>query len=396
MTTINVGVDNVYGYLKKDGTIVYRIRRLNPRTGKSEIRSVVPPEGHKSGRKLTAYLNEERNKFFRELDSGLNPCTSRSSFKEYFDGPYKKSFTGRPKTWYDYESLIRRHVVDWLGNVRMGEINKQTMETFTFHLRTEKEIGDATYNSILRVLKAVFNHAVEDGVMINNPLKGKVGRMMKLDSKTKALTPDELSLVIEAISDENLYWRTLYLFTIVTGCRRGEVVAVRWEDLELDVEYPCVHVNHSVEYVPGMPLILVDTKTLNSKRTIYLPSVVVDLLHEMHDNCGEGFVFCGRDSNESILHPDSINTHTDRICSKRGLEHFTPHMLRRTFATTLAIREKIDPKTLQNILGHADIRTLLKYYVLPDQEAKKQAIEGYTKYLNLSNKCSNDLDCADT
>lgn len=385
-------VDNVYGYLKKDGTVVYRIRRLNPRTGKSEIRSVTPPEGATSGRKLTAFLNEERNKFFRELDCGLNPCTARSPFKEYFMGPYKNSFTGRPKTWYDYEALIRRHTMDWLGNVRMGEINKQTMEALLSYLSKDRGVGDSTYNATIRVLKAVFNHAMEDGIMLTNPLHGKTGKMKKVVSDTKALTPEELAAVVDAVSQQDLYWRSLYLFIIVTGCRRGEVIGLRWEDLELDAYYPCVNVNHSVEYIPGQPLLLVDTKTLNSKRKIYLPSTEVEFLKEMKEGCDTGFVFCGKDSNESILHPDSINAHTDRMCKKMNLEHFTPHTLRRTFATTLAVREKVDPKTLQNILGHADIRTLLKYYVLPDMEAKKQAIDRYMKYLEVTGRAASETD----
>jgi len=64
----------------------------------------------------------------------------------------------------------------------------------------------------------------------------------------------------------------------------------------------------------------------------------------------------------------------------RRLKHFTPHTLRRTFATTLAIRERIDPKTLQTLMGHSDLRTLMKYYVITDNDSKKQAVVAYTKY----------------
>lgn len=283
-------VDNVYGYVKKDGTAVYRIRRRNPRTGKDDIRTVVPPEGCTTGRKLTAFLNDERSKFFRDIESGFNPCTARSTFREYFEGPFKNSSTVRPKIWHDYEGHMRRHTMDWLGNMRMGEINKQTMAAYLSYLRNEKKVGNSTYNAIIRVLKSVFNHAVEGGIMLANPLRGKTGKFVTVVSDTKALTPDELSDVVEVISNENLFWRTLYLFVIVTGCRRGEVVALRWEDLELDGPAPYVNINHSVEYVPGEPLMLVDTKTLNSKCSINLPQLVVDLFKEMREGCDTGFV----------------------------------------------------------------------------------------------------------
>ncbi len=377
---VNTGIDNVYGYIKKDGTISYRIRKSDPRTGKSQIRTVVPPEGYRSGRKLTSYLTDERNRFFKELEAGLNPCTARSTFEDYFFGPYKKSFMGRDKTWHDYEATVRRHVIDWLGKVKMGEINSQTMIAFTDYLKN-KGIGKPTYNSVIRILKAVFNCAIQDGVMLKNPLHGRVGKAMSVESDTKALTPDELSGLVVALTEETLFWRTLYMFLIVTGCRRSEAIALRWEDLDLESENPCANIKHSAEYVPRRPLMMVETKTHKSKRTVYLPQAVVSLLEEMRAQCDVGFVFCGREGSENMMHPDSVNTHTDRMCERMGLDHFTPHVLRRTLATTLAVRERVDPKTLQTILGHADIRTVLRYYVLPDIEAKKQAINAYVGYL---------------
>ncbi len=268
----------------------------------------------------------------------------------------------------------------WLGNIKMGDINKQTMESFTAYLSKDANVGNSTYNAIIRVLKAVFNHAVEDGVMVSNPLGKKLGRMKPVVSNTEALLPADIPKIIDAVSEEDLYWRTLYLFLIATGCRRGEIVALRWDDLDLDSDYPCVYIRHSVEYIPGQPLTVVDAKTLNSRRSIYLPKMVVDPLKEMREQCDIGFVFCGKQGNEELLHPDSINTHTDRMCERRGLKHFTPHTLRRTFATTLAIREKIDPKTLQTLMGHSDLRTLMKYYVITDNDSKKQAVDAYTKY----------------
>ncbi len=99
---IETKVPNVYGYAKKDGTTSYRIRRVNPRTGKGEIRTVTPPEGSRSGRKLESFLTAERDRFFKELDAGLNPCTARSTFKEYFELSYKPAFRKRDKTIADY------------------------------------------------------------------------------------------------------------------------------------------------------------------------------------------------------------------------------------------------------------------------------------------------------
>lgn len=374
-------IENVYRDQKKDGTYVYRIRKYNSRTGNSDIRTVVPPEGL-TERKLVAFLYDERNKFFRELEGGLLPATARTTFADYFENQFKNSFTGREKTWHDYEGHYTRHMKTWLGRVKIGDINKALLVQYFKYLDQEEKVGASTFNAIYRIMSSILNNAVDDDLIMKNPLNSKVVKKKEVQSKTDALRPEDLDILVKLLEDEPHFWRTLYMLTISTGCRRGEIVGLRWENVHIFEEYSYIEVVHSVEYVPGEGKKLVDPKTYCSRRKIFIPNLVRELLYEEYLQSHSGYVFCSDGVPDKLMHPDTINTHTNRMCKRLGISRFTPHMLRRTFATTLATREKVDPKTLQVILGHADLRTLLKYYVLPSDEIQRNAINDYTKYFD--------------
>jgi len=376
-----IDLDNITEYVKKDGTTVYRIRRYNSRTGKSEMRTVTPPKGFENGRKLTVFLTDERNKFFREVDGGMSETNARITFSDYFMGPFKNSFTGRDKTWHDYEGLFRRHMQPYLGRLRMGDFNKQTIIGFFRYLDDEVKVGASTYNGIYRLLNSVLNNAVDDDILLKNPLNSKTIKKKEIVADTKSLSQGDLETLITCLNNEDLFWRTLFMLLISTGCRRGEIVGLRWENVHLSDDSPFIDIVHSVEYIPHEGTKLVAPKTSLSRRRVFIPEQVKEMLKGMYEECHKGFVFSIGDP-ETFVHPDSVNRHATLMCKKNNITHFTPHTLRRTMATTLATRASVDPKTLQLILGHSDLRTLLKYYVLPEDDVKKEAMEKYTQFFN--------------
>ena len=271
-------MNNVWMYQRKNGTCTYYIRMMNPRTGKNEQRPAVPPKGSENGRKLTMFLNDEVSKMKRELAGGLSQSTVRTPFNDYFEGPFKSSFTGRGKTWDGYEGLYRRHIREWMGNLKLGDINKQILSDFFKYLDNEKHVGHSTYNAIYRLLHSVLNNAVYDDILLKNPLSPRGVKIKAVESKTRAMRPEELEELVRCLENEDLMWRTFYMLTISTGCRRGEMVGLMWEDVDLFSEYPCITVNHSVEYIPKKGVTVVEPKTPQSKRTVYIPGLVQDLL----------------------------------------------------------------------------------------------------------------------
>ncbi len=366
---------NVYGYEKKDGTITYVIRVYDGHQKKDQCRTVIPPDDCTSKTKLERFLTEERNKFYRELKQGFSPEFSRLTFAEYFEGPCREYHSSGEKTWYDYFNHYRRHIKPWLGNYRMSEIDKMVLIRFFKHLETEDDVGSSTFNAIYRLMKMVLNHAVDDGVFLKNPLNSKIVKLKQIHSETSALTDEEVEKLIRFLENEDLYWRTMYMVMITTGMRRGEIVGLQWVNVHLEPEDPFIDVVHSVEYVPGKGVMLGPPKTSSSIRRIPLMEEVRSLLSQMYGGNPDGFVFHSPKGTDVMLFPDTITRHARKMCKKFGEADFTPHTLRRTFATSLATSNAVNLKTLQGLMGHADVRTLIKYYVLPSKDKQRSAIE---------------------
>lgn len=372
-------MDNVFEYTKKNGTVSYQIRRYNNRTKKEEWRTVTPPEGMTSERKLKIFLSDERNKFIKEISNGLSETDSRIRFCDYFEGPVKDMFTGRAITWETYEGHYRRYIKDWFCNIRMADVNKVVIKKYFDYVESERNVGASTFNGIYRTMNKILNMAVDDDLLMKNPLSSKIVKMKEETPRTRCLTKSELEDLIIVLNNENLYWRSLLMVLITTAIRRGEVLGLHWEDVHLDCEYPYIEIKYSVEALEHQKPQLYAPKTPESNRIVFVPQLVADMLRELRNTFGYGIVFHGLAGPEHLRHPDSVNTYIKRMCARQHLPQFTPHVLRRTLATSLATREKIDPKTLQTILGHADIRTLLKFYVLPDAEAQRNALDTYNK-----------------
>ena len=139
------------------------------------------------------------------------------------------------------------------------------------------------------------------------------------------------------------------------GCRRSEIAGLRWEDV--DFVDGTVHIRHSLVYTPKLGAILDDTKSKMSNRSIQLMHDNRMALYDMHQQCDHSFVFTFNPDTEKPMFPDTISRHLTDLCDKYGLCHITPHMIRRTLPTILITRYKMDPKTLQCILGHSNIAT---------------------------------------
>jgi len=97
------------------------------------------------------------------------------------------------------------------------------------------------------------------------------------------------------------------------------------------------------------------------------------------DRCCHGtrdreFVFTFNPDPEGPIFPDSISRHLTALCDKYGLEHITPHIIRRTLPTILITKYKVDPKTLQCILGHSNISTTFGYYTVVSDEQRRRDV----------------------
>jgi integrase len=192
-----------------------------------------------------------------------------------------------------------------------------------------------------------------------------------------------ISLVLEAASDGRFY--TPLLLAATTGMRRGEVLGLRWS--ELDIESGRLRVTASLQR-SGRTLLMSEPKTERSRRQVSLPPVAVEALRghrakqaERRLIAGEAWVDLGLVFDNGVgqhVEPSEMSKAFSGAASRAGFPHLRLHDLRHAFATTL-LGAGVHPKIVSEALGHATIAITLDTYshVVPSMgDIAAQAIQG--------------------
>lgn len=184
-------------------------------------------------------------------------------------------------------------------------------------------------------------------------------------------------------------FEVIFLVTLVTGLRRGEVCGLTWDCVNL--ERGTIHINKQLQQVPGQSGNFHLTPTKNGKgRTITVASFVVDALKRCKvqqaearlkagpDWRDEGFVFT--DEIGHHLSPNTVYYNYKRLMASIGLPKARLHDLRHTFATT-SLRAGDDIKTVQENLGHATAAFTLSQYAHVTEEMKQASAERMNQFI---------------
>lgn len=191
--------------------------------------------------------------------------------------------------------------------------------------------------------------------------------------------PEEISAILEALESEPLKWRLATQLLIVTGCRRGEIMGLKWE--KIDFQTNQIRIDEALKYLPEVGIYSGDTKTGNT-RTLYLPEETMQLLRQHKRECLElrlkngnrwqetGYVFVRDDG--SPMNPDSIGAWLRKFSERHALPHINPHAFRHTVASVL-IANGTDVVTVSKQLGHHKISTTEDFYSHLIEENKAKA-----------------------
>lgn len=294
----------------------------------------------------------------------------------------------RNNTRTRYKSIYQKHISPYLGNYKLRDIKQidikrliNDMDKNNYHYETK--------NAVRILLVDIFNKAINNEYLMKNPAKGITVKRDE-EKDIRVLSVEEQTIFFD--SCKGTFYDNLYVVAVSTGMRIGELVALRWSDIDLDKKV--IHITRTLVYQKYDT----DTKkqfhfelpkTKTSKRDIpinrqceialkkqFIQKAVVTAkapVSKIPPKEFQDLLFTTKFNTplNSQIVCDSIKKIVDEINLTRDvldeIEEFSPHTLRHTFATR-CFESGIQPKTVQAYLGHATLKMTMDLYtaVMPD------------------------------
>lgn len=292
------------------------------------------------------------------------------------------------RTCESYRREVETHIIPALGRLRLVKITPQKIAQLQAKLTTQG-LAAASVAKVHTVLSSALTQAEEWGLIDRNPAR-RVSPPRVQSQPMCVLSPAESEQLLATIAEPNL--RTLVLFALTTGLRRGEIVALQWEDIDLAAT--TVTVRRAADYGEGRVRVA-DPKTDSSRRLVTLPERTVRELagHDLRQDelrrklrgrwRDLGLVFpVVTDQAEDLpagrmWHPSSLTHRFKALARAAGFPALRLHDLRHTHATQL-LQSGVNVKVVGERLGHGDVSVTLRTYahVLPDmQDAALEALD---------------------
>jgi len=281
------------------------------------------------------------------------------------------------RTQESYSSIVERHLIPSLGKVMLADLQPQHIQSYYADKLSNGRAdgkGGLSARSVVyhhRILSKALDYAVKMGMVVRNVADVvQPPRMQRVTMRT--LSPEEATRFLEAAQETDYY---VYFATLLyTGLRRGELLALRWRNL--DLAKATLTVVETAYKLGNGDYIIKEPKTAQSRRSVILSPALVELFKAywidqelLRIQLGvslnaDDFVFIRPDG--SPINPNAVTLAFRRIIQKAGLRNLRIHDLRHTHAT-LMLKAGVHPKVVSERLGHASIGITLDIYshVLP-------------------------------
>ena len=308
-----------------------------------------------------------------ELLPTMTPSTytaSKMTVGEYAAQWLERKRKVKATTMVNYKLYINHYIIPDIGGKPLCALTSTDVQDM---LDKHKDKAKKTLREIMNLLKQIYKYAISDGLVQRNPCES-VDLFIPSDKEMcrQALDIEEYRDIISHLPLLNVNDQIFLSMFIYTGMRRGEVIGLRWEDI--DFVNKEIHICRNATY-PGKNVAVITTpKTKAGTRTIPLDKTLAELL-EPHRSTG--YVLSG----DAPLTITQIKSTQNRIKKKIDLHGATLHVLRHSYLT-YAVGETTDYKTVQGISGHADVFTLMNRYAHPQAGKVRELSESMHKILS--------------
>ena len=283
----------------------------------------------------------------------------------------------RPTSHQTYRGYIDNHIKPNIGKIQLGKLTTLELQKLYKKLLSKgrvdrieakgqpKGLSPKTVLNIHQVISSAMDFARSQKLIAVNPADSCA--LPKLEHREmKTLPAEQLASFLREAKESGVF--EMYYIELATGLRRGELLGLKWEDL--DLEQGTLRVQRQVSRING-EVVEAPLKTKNSYRTISLGGDAVGILNEQRKKCG-GSEYVFPSPTGGPISPDSVIQMLHRVLKRAGLPKVRFHDLRHTFAT-VALQNGVDIKTVSGMLGHYSAGFTLDTYAHVTTQAQREA-----------------------
>lgn len=283
----------------------------------------------------------------------------------------------RPSSHQTYRGYLDHHIKPYIGNIPLTKLSSLDLQRLYKKLLSDgrvdrieskkqpKGLSAKTVRNIHQIISSALKLAIEQRLIARNPADGCA--LPKAERKEMQTLPvEQLTSFLREAKDSGVF--ALYYIDLTTGLRRGELLGLKWSDI--DLEKGDLRVRRQIGRINGK-IIEMPLKTKNAYRTLPLSADAIDVLMQQRRKTGNSeWVFPSPTGGP--MSPDSVLHMLHRVLKRAGLPKVRFHDLRHTFAT-LALQNGVDIKTVSGMLGHFSAGFTLDTYAHVTTAAKREA-----------------------
>ncbi|KHD34205.1 recombinase XerC [Clostridium acetobutylicum] len=338
---------------------------------------------------------EKKNLYLNNIKNGLNTDYANVILGElmyiWLFEVVRVSSNIKPSTFNRYEGIYRNYIKDSdIYGIKLMDIKQLTLQRYYNKLYNSGKSSNVIKN-LNKLLKSFFYYEVDEGYLVKNPCGKRLvipGEQKVSNKEIEVFSDSEIKTLIKALNGNNL--KGLILIALGTGLRRGELLALKWSNL--DEKSLTLNIEKSISQISVIDkdgkrkykTIEQTPKTINSIRKVPIPKNIMHVFEEQKilqkkNKLKAGTSYEDSDyifttENGKILNGRNVLRAYERILKNAGIKYKKFHALRHTYATKLFERGE-DLKTVQMLLGHSDISITSNIYTHVMPEKKISAAE---------------------
>lgn len=350
---------------KSDGRWTAAIS-IGPRGKRTTLVRYAPREDN-TKRAAQAQLDELR--LLARPTQGTGRTTVGAYLRSWLDVTGRRSL--KASTWRTYDVALRLHIDPAIGHIALARLTAEDVD----HMIAGLELEPKGQRNVLGFLGRVLDVALARGYVVRNAARLVEAPRPDPREEPAGLTPDEGKRILEAVAGDRL--EALWVLALATGMRQGELLGLRWEDVDLDAGV--VRVRFALIRAGGR-YVLDDPKTGKSRRTVALPPLAVRALAEHRARQLEERVAAGQPTDDGLvfvspigrpLNAGWVSHRWPRFAKAAGVD-VTMHGLRHA-QSSLLVGLGVHPRVIAGRLGHATIAQTMDRYAHVVEASDREA-----------------------